>query len=143
MLTPDTYGCPRTMLTVHTEVVVDAKVTVSPDEAVALSASFWPASQSNNGLKVIVWLNVAPMSGVAASRWPGAAAAGGFEAAPDQAAIGSAKVARTTIRTVLYMNHSSDDRVSRTRSVVRNFALRFRTALWIVFQGPILSENVL
>jgi hypothetical protein len=130
MLTPYTYACPRTVLTVHTEVVVDAKVTVSPDEAVALSPSFWPASQLNNGLKVIVWPAVGPICGVTAILWPGAAArAAGFEAAPDQAAIGSAKVATATIRTVLDMNHSSDDRVSRKRSVVRNSALRFRTAL--------------
>ena len=60
---------------------------------------------------------------------PGAAAAAGPEAVPDQAAIGSAKAATATIRTVLDMNHSSDDRVSRTRSMVRNSAIRFRTAL--------------
>jgi hypothetical protein len=133
MLTPYSTGTepvgPRTVFTVQTEVVVDAKVTVSPEEAVALSPSFWPASQLNNGLKVMVWLSVAPMFGVAAFRWPGAAAAAGPEAVPDQAAIGSAKAATATIRTVLDMNHSSDDRVSRTRSLVRNSALRFRTAL--------------
>jgi hypothetical protein len=131
------------MPTVQTEVVVDAKVTVSPDEAVALSASFTPTAQSNNGLKVMVWPAVGPMSGVAAIRWPSAAAAAGFEAAPDQAAMGSAKAATATIRTVLDMNHSSNDRVSRTRSVIRNSVWRFRAALQIVFQGPILSENVL
>jgi Rieske Fe-S protein len=60
MLTPVTYGCPRAVPTVQTEVVVDAKVTVSPDEAVALSASFTPTAQSNNGLKVMVWLRGRP-----------------------------------------------------------------------------------
>jgi hypothetical protein len=50
-----------------------------------------------SALKAMVWSNVGPMCGVAAVGWPSAAPAAEFEAAPDQAANGSAKAATATI----------------------------------------------